>query len=107
MKVIIFVLLQLQLRPPRHPLRQPHYLQQIHQHEHQYDFLPTYRQCMKTNMEFDRTIELPRDRPFYLMQYQGMCQLIRGMFFTAVSLTWWTEVDHITTWAETGKFDKQ
>merc|ERR1712130_714455 len=63
--------------------------------------------CMKTNLEFDRTIELPRDVPFYMMQYKGECQQVRGMFFTAVSVTWYTEEDHITNWPDTGKFDRQ
>lgn len=42
-----------------------------------------------------------------MMQHKGMCQLVRGMFFTAVSMSWWTEVDHITVWGDTGKFDRQ
>jgi len=58
-------------------------------------------------LDFFRTIELPRDRPFYLMQYKAKCQEVRGMWFTAVSLTWYTEEDHITYWPDTGKFDRQ
>merc|ERR1712087_734333 len=51
--------------------------------------------CMKTNTEIDRDIELPRDVPFYMMMYIDSCQWVRGMFVTAVSLTWDTEDDHI------------
>lgn len=62
---------------------------------------------MKTNLDLERDIELPRDRPFYLMQYKGRCQYVRGMFYTEVQLWWYTEIDHITWWPETGTFDRQ
>lgn len=61
---------------------------------------------MKEKVEYDEDIELPRDRPFYLMQHQGQCQLVRGMFYTVVELTWATEKDHKTEWVETGNYDR-
>jgi len=60
---------------------------------------------MKVNPDKTRDIEVPRDRPFYLMQFTGRCQLIRGMYFTPVDLTWATEKDHVTEWEPSNNFD--
>jgi len=62
--------------------------------------------CMKENTDLERDIELPRDQPFYLMQFQGECQRIRGTFITSVDLTWATEKHHKTPWEESGIFDR-
>jgi len=62
--------------------------------------------CMKEDKSLEKRIILPRDEPFYLMQYQGLCQKVWGMFDTPVELKWATEVDHKSVWAETGLFDR-
>jgi len=62
--------------------------------------------CMKENTDQLRDIELPRDEPFYLMQYVGVCQRVKGMFDTPVELKWATEVDHKTKWTDSGLFDR-
>merc|ERR1712130_931683 len=61
--------------------------------------------CMKENPDKTRDIELPRDRPFYLMQFTGRCQQVRGMYFTPVDLTWATEKNHVTEWQPSNNFD--
>eukprot|EP00463_Aulacantha_scolymantha_P000890 TRINITY_DN1604_c0_g1_i1.p1 TRINITY_DN1604_c0_g1~~TRINITY_DN1604_c0_g1_i1.p1 ORF type:complete len:310 (-),score=52.67 TRINITY_DN1604_c0_g1_i1:222-1151(-) len=62
--------------------------------------------CMKRDRRPESEIELPRDVPFYLMQFQGTCQKVIGMYFTPVELKWTTEKDHKMVWAETGLYDK-
>jgi hypothetical protein len=61
--------------------------------------------CMKTNVDLEAIIELPRDVPFYLMSHLGACQIVRGMHHTPVELVWATEWNHITPWTESATFD--
>jgi hypothetical protein len=60
---------------------------------------------MKKITDPQHSIELPRVAPFYMMQFQGTCQIVRGMFFTRVSMTWFTEMHHRTEWVETPNFE--
>jgi len=62
--------------------------------------------CMKEDIDQENDIELPRDEPFYLMQYVGGCQKVKGMYSTPVELKWQTEVDHKTVWEDAGLFDR-
>lgn len=54
--------------------------------------------CTKMDEASHHYIELPRDAPFYLMQFKGECQNVRGMYWTNVTLTWATEKNHKRKW---------
>jgi hypothetical protein len=62
--------------------------------------------CMDEDTDPTHHIELPRDRSFYLMQFKGTCQGVVGMKHTRVELTIHTEINHKTTWTETGTYDR-
>merc|ERR1719445_2554575 len=61
--------------------------------------------CMDAITDPEHRVELPRDRPFYLMQKKGTCQRVVGMFHTRVSLKWHTETRHMTQWVETPTYE--
>jgi hypothetical protein len=62
--------------------------------------------CMDEDPDPTHFVQLPRDIPFYLMQFKGSCQGIYGMHSTQVQLTWHTELNHKTHWMETGTYDR-
>jgi hypothetical protein len=62
--------------------------------------------CMALEPDPHHFIELPRDMPFYLLRKSGTCQGVTGMFFTEVSLTYHTELNHKTKWVETHSYDR-
>merc|ERR1712130_501854 len=61
--------------------------------------------CMDVIPDETHSVELPRDIPFYMMRKINTCQRVRGMYHTEVSLTWWTETNHISEWVETPTYD--
>merc|ERR1712130_772918 len=61
--------------------------------------------CTKENLHLEHEIEVPRDVPFYLMQFIGSCQFVSGMHITKVELRWATEVNHKTAWLPSLEFD--
>jgi hypothetical protein len=55
-------------------------------------------------------IVLPRSYPFYLVRFQDKCQMVAGMQYTSIEVTWDTETDHnskeVVRWNHLGKIPR-